>query len=343
MKLKKIVEKEYKGYVYAVSEEPVTPQEADAWCGDQRSVIAFFDDSYYSDDFSRNIRHEWPDKSNEFWLVKGIKQDKNWYHAGLQPSADKELLVFGDQKYHNFICAGRSGKSRDVSTESSLIGSFKNKQFRMLSMPVEFDDARSACKKMSVDLLENAEEIKEVSKYIRDNISERSHSLWHVSGKKHSKLQVDDENGKVYESELDYSGPFVLDPVSENHFRNSNGTIKTPFVICWDYKAAFKLELAESEDYQQIDNTKQESFQPESFSKVNSSSEVLTYKGNILTAGNNTLSILNFPGYFNLSALFICVASLFIVAVVLVVALSCVCKKYKKFKANNTADARKTV
>ena len=337
MKLVKIFEKKYKRFVYAVSDEPVSPVEAETWCENQRGFLAFFDDEYYEEDFSRNIRHEWPDKSNEFWHVKGIKSDGKWHHAGLQPSADKELLIFGDHSYRNFICTGHFENSMDISTESSVIASFKNKQFNMLSKPVEFDDAKYACYRqgLPVALFEKAEEIKEVSKYIRDNFSDRSYGLWHVHGVKNTKIEVDDKLNKVYERNIEYVSPFVLDPFSEKLFRNSNGSIKTPFVICRNRKATNELEPIKSEDFYQINITKPEPFLTEGLPKVNS--DVLSDKVDAFQSENN---FLNVNRHFNLFMLFICIASFL---VVLAIALSRFCKKYKKVKANNTTYARKAV
>ena len=78
--------------------------------------------------------------------------------------------------------------------------------------------------------------------------------------------------------------------------------------------------------------------------KFNTASDVSIEEVDALPTGNGfSLSDLFSKGDFSLFVLLIIVASLFVVSVVLAIALSCVCKKYRKAKANNTTDASETV
>ena len=148
------------------------------------------------------------------------------------------------------------------------------------------------------------------------------HALLHPFGKQH--ILFDESNGKYPYDKficMDQSSKGEQDP---DWFTFQDGIVKV---------------ISKNQILPEVNTTNQ------GFPKFTTTSDVSKENGgDALPTGNGfSLSDLFSKGDFSLFVLLIVVASLFVVVVVLAIALSCVCKKYRKAKANNTTDASETV
>ena len=235
-------------------------------------------------------------------------------------------------------------------------------EFAVSEKQVSASEAKGLCDLNDYKLanLNKSNDFKRASMFIRKQWPDRINEYWRYNSGVDGKLSYavfQPSTGLHFDdSELESNNFICVDPRENEPNEKEKFEHKNPkYLPPWKTKIPSDVSDEKGDgSFEQRTIFSMENTHP-GFTKVNNTklgfpsvntitSDVSIIEEDALPTGHEfSVNDLFSKGDFSLFVLLIVVASLFVVVVVLAIALSCVCKKHRKAKANNTTDANETV